>query len=172
MSTTLLLLTALWGCGGSAETEAPTEAAEAAEVEQAEVEAQEPDERAKVLAALSQRKPEPRCQDVEKMSSDPLAIYRSIIDTETDPMLAPMRAATCMISHHPREAEAEALKWVVDPNKASLTTLVLARLDTMPLESAKKIDEAALTGPHSEVAKTRIARLRTPELKALAAAGE
>ena len=39
----------------------------------------------------------------------------------------------------------------------------------MPLESAKKIANAALGGPHKEMAKVRIARLRTPELKALAA---
>ena len=42
-------------------------------------------ERAKILAALSQRKPEPRCQDVDKMSSNPVAIYSSIIETETEP---------------------------------------------------------------------------------------
>ena len=172
MSTTLLLLTALWACGGSAETEAPETPVEETEVAKEEGEADATDERAKILAALSQRKPEPRCQDVDKMSSNPVAIYSSIIETETEPTFAPMRAATCMISHHPREAEVEALKWVVDPSKASLTTLVLARLDTMPLDSAKKIAEAALGGPHTEIAKTRIARLRTPELKALAAASE
>ena len=50
---------------------------------------------------------------------------------------------------------------------------ILALIGSLRAASfSKKIAEAALTGPHSEVAKTRIARLRTPELKALAAAGE
>ena len=60
--------------------------------------------------------------------------------------------------------------WVVDPEQASLTTLVLGRLDTLPLDSAKKIATAALGGPHAETAKVRIGRLRTPELKAMATA--
>lgn len=126
----------------------------------------------KVLTALSTKTPEPRCQDVEKLVANPIDAYRQIIANVTEPGFTPMRAATCLIGAHPRDAEADALIWVADPAKASLTTLVLGRLDTLPLDSAKKIALAALAGPHAEIASVRIGRLRTPELKALAAQNE
>ena len=94
--------------------------------------------------------------------------HRAVIAQVTDPTWVPMRAATCLLSQHPKEAEEDALKWVADPAQVSLTTLVLGRLDTLPLDSATRIAQAALAGPHAEIAKVRIAKLRTPELKALA----
>lgn len=165
---TLTLLAGLLACGGGqtppvqdgAEPEqpAPVPAPEAPKV----------DTKA-VVDALAVSKPEPKCPDIEKMTPDPVATYRAILAEVKEPPIVVMRAATCMINHHPREAEVDALKWVTDPEAATLTTLVLGRLDTMPLESAKKIALAALKGPHKDLAKLRVARLRTPELKALAA---
>ena len=172
----LLTLFALVGCGGSTSETEPAEGSSAAQppteapTEQAPGEWAAEGDTAKVLEALSQRKPEPRCQDVDKMTADPLKAYREIITHVEEPVLANMRAATCMLSQHPRDAEADAVAWVVDPEQASLTTLVLGRLDTLPLDSAKKIATAALGGPHAETAKVRIGRLRTPELKAMATA--
>lgn len=161
------LLALLFACGGSAPT--PEGATPAADGAPAAAPAPAPTaESAAMLQALATRTPEPRCQDVDKLVPDPIAAYRTILSTETDPPFVPMRAASCLLLLHPREAEADALAWVVDPKATSLTTLVLGRLDTMPLESAKKVALAALGGPHAEMARLRISRLRTPELKALA----
>jgi hypothetical protein len=123
----------------------------------------------KVTAALSTKTPEPRCQDVDKLSADAVGGYKHVIATVSEPTFVPMRAATCLLSQHPREAEAEALLWVADPEKSSLTTVALQRLDTLPIDASIKIAKAALAGPHAALAKVKISRLRTPELKALAA---
>lgn len=172
----LVLVALLCACGGSTE-EAP--ATPVADKSPAVGEPASDDgawkaegDVAKVLTALSTKTPEPRCQDVEKLSTNATDAYRQIIANVTEPGFTPMRAATCLIGGHPRDAEADALKWVADPAQASLTTLVLGRLDTLPLDSAKKIALAALAGPHADIARVRIGRLRTPELKALAAGSE
>lgn len=167
-SPVLFLLASLFACGGGSQTPAPAPDAAPTEQPAPAAEAEKVDHTV-VLKALSVSKPEPKCPDVEKLTPDPVAAYRSIIAEVKEPPLVLMRAATCLINGHPKEAEEDALKWVTDPEQATLTTLVLGRLDTMAIEPAKKIAVAALNGPHKDVAKARIARLRTPELKALAA---
>ncbi len=114
--------------------------------------------------------PEPRCPDVETGVKDPVTAFRGIIEHVKTPPIVGMRSATCLLMFHAKDGEEDALKWVSDPEMAGLTTLVLGRLDSLPLEIAKNIANAALKGPHKDLAKTRIGRLRTKELKALAAA--
>lgn len=170
MVSTLSMLM-LFACGGGESTapDATPDAAPEAEAVEAAAEAETASDFDKVQAALATKNPEPRCQDVDKLTSDPVAAYRHVANNVTEPTMVPMRAATCLLQQHPREAEAEALKWVADPNASSLTTVALNRLDTLPADSAMKIAQAALAGPHKDLAKMRIARLRTPELKALVA---
>ena len=125
----------------------------------------------KVYDRLKVKTPEPRCPgDVEVGVTDAVGALRGVITHVTAPPWVSMRAATCLLQAHAKEGEADALKWVADPEQAGLTTLVLGRLDSMPLEIAKRIAQASLEGPHKDLAKTRISRLRTKELKALAAA--
>lgn len=169
MTPSVSLLALLLACGGGEPADAP--AATTPEPTPAEAPAPEPAaeaDHAAMLKALLVKKPEPRCQDVEKLSTDPLGAFRKIVELDEQPPIVAMRAATCMMQLHPREAEADAVAWVGDAEKSTLTTVVLGRLDTMPLESAKKIAAAALAGPHKEMAKLRISRLRTPALKAMA----
>jgi len=177
--TCIALALTLAACG-SGEKEAPVPDGEPA-VEPAPVPDAEPkdpnmgdweptEDEKKVYDRLKVRKPEPRCPDVETGITDAVGAFRGVITHITAPPWVPMRAATCMLNAHAKEAEADALKWVADPEQAGLTTLVLGRLDTLPLDIAKNIATAALDGPHKELAKTRILRLRTKELKALAEA--
>lgn len=162
----LPLLALLIACGGGAEkpdaeapaTPAPAEAAPAPA----------PEDHAAMLKAISVRKPEPGCQTLDQLAKDPVAAYNKILATQKEPPYVPMRAATCLLTQHPREGEQAALAWCADPEAEVLVMTVLGRLDTMPLDAAKKIAKAALAGPHKEAARLRIARLRTPELKALA----
>lgn len=170
MRTALCL--ALVACGSSAEPEPPVAPEQpAAETRSAATptgtwQPTEAEERA--IKALSVREPEPRCADVEGMVEEPVSTWRNIIAHVETPPWVPMRAATCLLAEHPREAEADALAWVADPEAAGLTTLVIGRLDGLPLDSAKRIGEAALAGPHAEIARRRLEKLRTPELRNLA----
>lgn len=166
MSRTLPLLALIIACGGNTET--PASPAPDAAAPEAPAPAPTADDHAAMLKAISVRKPEPGCQTLDQLAKDPVAAYKKIIATEKEPPYVPMRAATCLLTQHPREGEAEAVLWAADPEAEVLVMTVLGRLDTMPLDAAKKIAMAALKGPHKEAARLRIARLRTPELKALA----
>jgi len=122
----------------------------------------------KVYDRLKVKKPEPVCSDVETGVADPVDALKGVVNHISNPPWVPMRAATCLLNAHAKAVEADTLQWVADPEKASLTTVVLGRLDTLPIEMSKKIAAAALAGPHKELAKTRISRLRTKELKDMA----
>ena len=172
--TFLALAATLVACGSTTTEEAPTEAPTTVEPAPVEPVAEkdpnlgdwEPNEdQRKVHDRLKVKKPEPICKDVETGVADPGDALRGVVNNITTPPWVPMRAATCLLNSHARAVEADALKWVADPEMSGLTTVVLGRLDTVPLDMAKTIATAALAGPHKELAKTRISRLRTKELK-------
>lgn len=125
------------------------------------------DQQERALKLLSQRDPEPRCADVAALVDDPLETWRAIVAHVEMPPWVPMRAATCLLSEHPHEAEADALRWVVDEDKAGLTRLVLARLDAMPPDMAERVARRALEGPHRELTLTRLKQVRHPAVRAL-----
>ncbi len=162
------LLALVLACGGGSEQPADGAAPPPAEGAEQPAPKVDPAAHEPVVQALAIHKPEPRCQDVDQLVPDAVAAYRHVIANVKEPTWSPMRAATCLLTQHVREAEVDALQWVADPKAGSLVTVVLSRLDRMPLESAKKIAAAAMTGPHKESAKVQIARLRTPELRAMA----
>jgi hypothetical protein len=174
--TFLALAATLIGCGSTTTEDPPAPPAAAEPAPEAPAPEKDPNlgewepsaDQQKVYDRLKVKKPEPACKDVETGVSDALGAFRGIVEHVTTPPWVPMRAATCLINGHAKDIEPDALKWVADPEQTGLTTVVLGRLDTLPLAMAKTIATAALAGPHKDLAKTRISRLRTQELKDLA----
>lgn len=122
-----------------------------------------------VLRALSVRHGAPSCADVEALTPAPVETLLWVVEEVELPPWAPVRAAECLATRHAAAVRDHLERWVVAPETRGLGRLVIERLDAVPVDLARDLAVRALSeGPEPERARARIARLRTPELRALA----
>jgi len=118
--------------------------------------------------ALSHRDGSPPCADIEALSKKPVEDLKFIVEHVPAPPWAGMRAAQCLIEHHPAAIDAELDTWVTDPQLAGLGILVLNRLDDLPVETARRVAALALESGSERIgAKKRVAAAARPEVREL-----
>lgn len=122
-----------------------------------------------VRRALAARDAAPGCAEVEALTPTPVETLLRVVEEVELPPWVPMRAAECLATRHAAAVPDHLRRWVVAPETRGLGRLVVERLDAVPIDLARDLAMRALhEGPEPERARARIARLRTPELRALA----
>lgn len=106
--------------------------------------------------ALSVRHDPPSCHDLEKLSEEPLADLLVLVNQVQRPSWVGMRAASCVVSRHGAEAEAELVRWVTSPDTLGLARLVANSIDALPPEVAATVATAGLSGMYAEDQRTRL----------------
>ena len=113
-------------------------------------------EQTAVYKALSIRDPAPSCEEVEALTSEPVATLRVVVEHAELPPWAPMRAAHCLVTGHPTEAETDMLAWVGGEQTRGLALLVFGSLEVLPTEVVRRVATAALAGPHRADVEERL----------------
>ena len=119
--------------------------------------------------ALSGRHFEAGCASLSALSptlSDDLVW---LAENTHQPTWVSIRAADCALALHPTEADAAARRWLTSDAFKGLALVTVQHLDAMPVAQSTALVEAGLAGPLAEALRPRVARLATPELKALVA---
>ena len=125
------------------------------------------DELTAVHRALSSRDAPPSCDQVEALTSDPVATLTTILREHELPPQAPMRAAACLIEGHAEAVADELVAWMSSEADRGLALLVVQRLDDLPLGVAVRVAEAGLGGPVHQETVDALAESERPELQAL-----
>lgn len=120
-----------------------------------------------VVRALSIKDPAPECDRVEALVDDPTAMLLRVVHEVEKPPWVAMRAASCLVTRHSTEIEAEMVGWMAREDLKGLGLLTLNHLDEMEPRLAVTVAEAALAGPFADAARTRILRADHAEVKAL-----
>ncbi len=103
--------------------------------------------------ALSVKDPDPKCADVEALDPEPLAGLQLIAEKIAMPPYAGMRAAACIATGHAEDGAEIMVGWMGNPDFGGLVRLALQSYGDWPESVATQVAEAALAGPHAEVAK-------------------
>lgn len=120
-----------------------------------------------VVRALSMRDGAPPCEQVEALSSDPVADLLRVVDTVAMPPTAGMFAAGCLLDRHAQEVAEPVEAWMGEAGNAGLARLVLQRLDALPAATAVRWVQVGLQGPHAAEVRTAVEASARPELRAL-----
>lgn len=122
-----------------------------------------------VFRALSVRHGAPSCEEVEALTPTPVETLLRLVEEVELPPWVPMRAAECLTTRHAEQIDDHLRRWVVGAETRGLGRLVVDHLDHVPRPLARELALSALReGPEPELARARITRLRTPELRDLA----
>jgi len=121
-----------------------------------------------IYRALSVRDPVPSCETVEALSSAPVGDLLFVVDHAAQPPWAAMRAAQCLVRRHSAEIQPQIEGWVSTEETRGLALMTLSFLDSMPIEVALPVAQAALAGPLSSEARPRVQKAETPAIKVLA----
>jgi hypothetical protein len=104
-----------------------------------------------VYMAFLPRHPTQSCDEVTADLSAPAATLDTVVHGPSLPPWVPMRAATCLVDQHLQDGEKAITGWLEDPKMLGLARLVMRRLADMPAPIAKRLETAALRGPHQSV---------------------
>jgi len=118
--------------------------------------------------ALVARDSAPACADLAPLSSTLVDDLIFLAENAQQPAWVGVRAAECLLSDHQEAALPVIIGWMGRPDAKGFALLTIEKLDAMPLDRARTLAQAALTGPLAEAMRPRIARLTTPALAALA----
>lgn len=123
--------------------------------------------RADLHRRMSARDVGPVCADLAALTPDPVGDFVWLMDHAKQPPWVGIRAAQCVIDHY-AEPEIDRLRgWAVDADRKGLVVLLLGRLDTLPEPIAQAVGEAAMAGPHADLARTRLIESSHPSVRAM-----
>lgn len=117
--------------------------------------------------ALSLRDGGPGCADLGSLSGALVPELITLVEQDPPPPWVAMRAADCLARAHTAEALPQLQSWVADPEARGLCLIVLGALDAAPLDPARVVAQAALSGPWAADAREQLAASTRPELTAL-----
>ena len=100
-----------------------------------------------IYRTLSVRDPVPGCETVEALSTTPVADLLFVVEHAAQPPWAAVRAAQCLVRRHSAEIQPQIEGWVSAEETRGLAWMTLSFLDSMPIEVAMPVAQAALAGP-------------------------
>ena len=121
--------------------------------------------------ALLVRDAGPTCAELVPLSPTLVDDLIFLAENAKQPAWVGVRAAECLLSDHQEAALPVIIGWMGRADAKGFALLTIDTLDKMPLDRARTLAQAALTGPLAESMRPRIARLSTPALAALAQPG-
>ena len=122
-----------------------------------------------VYEALSGRHFEAGCASLKERSPTLVEDLVWLAENSHQPAWVAVRAADCALLLDPAAADAAARRWMGSADFKGLALVTVQHLDAMPLAQSSLLAQVALEGPLKDSIRPRLAKLSTPELKALAA---
>jgi len=119
-----------------------------------------------VMHALSYRHPKP-CDEIEGLTSTPVATLRHVVQNVEAPPWAPMRAAECLQRNHAVEVREDLLQWGSDPSLKGLGRQAVGFVSVLPDELAVEVARVAMDGPVADRARVAIERDGRPAVVAV-----
>lgn len=123
-----------------------------------------------LYSALSGRHLDQTCDQLATLSPTPQADLVWLAEHAEQPAWVSVRSAECVLELYAEAAAPQIAKWMTSQNTLGLAIVTVQHLDGLPLEQARPLVQAGLSGPLADQLRPRFQRLTEPELSALAKA--